>query len=95
MFWHEHMNTGGWVLMVLADIVMWGLIIAFVFWLAQDRRRREQHREMGAGPSARDILDRRLASGEINTDEYQRLRDALGHATPEQLPGIGQPEANT
>jgi putative membrane protein len=78
MFWHEHMNTGGWVFMVLGNIVIWALIFAFILWLAQDWRTRGRHRETSSGPSAREILDRRLASGEIDADEHQRVRSALG-----------------
>jgi uncharacterized membrane protein len=95
MFWHEHMNTGGWVFMVLGNIVVWGLIFAFIFWLAQDWRTRGQHREASSGPSARDILDRRLASGEIDTEEYERLHTALGKSARERSPEIGQPQAKT
>jgi hypothetical protein len=37
-------------------------------------------------PSAREILDRRLAAGEINTDEYQRARDAISDSGPGRPP---------
>jgi uncharacterized membrane protein len=95
MFWHEHMNTGGWVFMVLGNVVIWGLIFAFIFWLAQDWRARGQHRDMGTEPPAREILDRRLASGEIDTEEYSRLRDALGQPPRAPAPPIGQPHPRT
>lgn len=93
MFWHEHMNTGGWIFMVLGNIVIWGLIFALIFWLAQDWRTRGGRRETSSAPSPGDILDRRLASGEIDTDEYHRLRSALGHPPREQPPGVSQPQA--
>lgn len=95
MFWHEHMNTGGWVFMVLGNIVIWSLIFASIIWLIQDWRTRQHHREMASGPSVAEILDKRLASGEIDTDEYQRLRDALGQPMGNQPPGIGQPQPKT
>jgi uncharacterized membrane protein len=95
MFWHEHMNTGGWVFMVLGNIVIWGLIFAFIVWLVQDWRTRGGHRETTSDLSASEILDRRLASGEIDTEEHSRLRDALGQPPRAQPSGIGQPQPRT
>jgi putative membrane protein len=92
MFWHEHMNTGGWVFMVLGNIVVWGLIFAFILWLMQDWRTRQRHRESASGPSIAEILDTRLASGEIDTDEYQRLRNTLGQPPRPQPPRIDEPQ---
>jgi uncharacterized membrane protein len=79
MFWHDHMDTGGWAFMAVGNLVIWGLVLAFIFWLVQDWRSRQQHREMTHGPSAMQILDRRLASGEISTEEHERVRKALEH----------------
>jgi putative membrane protein len=90
MFWHDHMNTGGWVFMVLGNIVIWGLIFAFIIWLVQDWRGRQQQRETPAGPTATEILDRRLASGEIDTNEYERLRNILARPPGGQTPGTVQ-----
>ena len=95
MFWHDHMNTGGWVFMVLGNIVIWGLIFAFIVWLVQDWRGRQQQRESAPGPSAREILDRRLASGEIDTGEYERVRKTLAQPSVDQPPGPGRPQAST
>jgi uncharacterized membrane protein len=92
MFWHDHMSTGGWVFMVLGNIVVWGLIFAFIVWLVQDWRTRGQQRETTSGPSATEILDRRLASGEIGTDEYEQVREALSRPPREQPAGIGGPQ---
>lgn len=78
MFWHDHMGTGGWAFMVLGNIVIWGLILTLMIWLVMDWRTRRHHHEMTSSPSAREILDRRLASGEITTDEHDRVRKALG-----------------
>lgn len=78
------MGTGGWVFMVLGNIVIWGLIIAFIIWLATDLRSRPHRHHITSGASASEILDRRLASGELNTDEYQRLRATLAKTPSEQ-----------
>jgi putative membrane protein len=95
MFWHDHMNTGGWVFMVLGNIVVWGLIFAFIIWLVQDWRTRQHQRETTSGPSAVEILDRRLAAGEIEVEEYVRVRKVLGQPPEERPPGAHQPQTTT
>jgi len=66
--------------MVLIGAVLLGLLAAFIVWLVQDQRRRP-HRDhhLHAG-SASEILDRRLAMGEIGAPEYERLKATLGAA---------------
>jgi len=80
MFYQHHMDAGGWVFMALGNIIVWGLIIAFIIWLVQDLRTRPHRHHFASGASAAEILDRRLASGEINVQEHQRLRASLGQA---------------
>lgn len=77
MFYQHDMGAGGWIFMALANIVIWGLIIASIIWLVQERRSRTHHHHISSGASASEILDRRLATGEIDTDEHERLRAAL------------------
>ncbi|HYM54438.1 MAG TPA: hypothetical protein VES97_03690 [Solirubrobacteraceae bacterium] len=95
MFWHDHMNTGGWVFMVLGNVVVWGLVFAFIIWLVQDWRGRRHDREATSGPSAAEILDRRLAAGEIDTEEYERLRKILARPPGGQPPGAGQSQTTS
>ena len=89
MFYQHNMGAGGWVFMVLGNIVIWGLIIAFIVWLAQDLRSRPHRHHIASGASASEILDRRLASGEINPDEYQRLRATLAKSATDEPRGPG------
>lgn len=63
--------------MTLGDIVIWGLIIAFIVWVARDLRTRPHRHHITSGGSASQILDRRLASGEISPEQYQRLHTTL------------------
>ncbi len=77
---------GGWpswevALMWVAMIAFWGLLIWAVYALITSARKPD------TGPSSQDprqILDQRLARGEIDTEEYQRLRDliAVGDRAP-------------
>jgi putative membrane protein len=85
MFWYG----GGWpfwevALMWAGLIVFWGLLIWAVFALvasANGRARRAGHGEGDRpGGDVRRILDERLARGEIDMDEYRRLRDELASA---------------
>ncbi len=89
MFYQHNMGTGGWVFMVLGNIVIWGLIIAFIIWLATDWRSRPHRHHITSGASASEILDRRLASGEINPDQYQRLRTTLAKSATDEPRGPG------
>ena len=64
MFYQHHMDAGGWVFMALGNIIIWGLIIAFIIWLVRDLRTRPHRHHIASGVSAGEILDRRLATGE-------------------------------
>jgi len=77
MFWY---GNAGWAFWQIA--LMWAFMIAFwglLIWAAYALITRAT-RKPGAGPAgdgARRILDERLARGEIDADEYRRLRDAM------------------
>jgi uncharacterized membrane protein len=73
----DHMGAGGWVFLALICVVLIGLLIAFVVWLAHDQRRRPHTGHYVEGGSAGEILDRRLATGEIGVQEYERLKASL------------------
>lgn len=73
---HEGMGAGGWVLMVL----FWGTLVALVVWavarIAPSHKIQAPERPIAAGEPL-SILDRRLASGEIDADTYDHLRSKL------------------
>jgi hypothetical protein len=48
------MDAGGWIFMALANIIIWGLIIAFIVWLVRDLRTRPHRHHITSGASARD-----------------------------------------
>jgi len=52
MFYQHNMDPGAWVFMVLANVVIWGLIIAFIIWLVQDLRTRPHRHHTASGASA-------------------------------------------
>jgi len=86
MFWY---GSAGWpfwevALMWAGMIAFWGLLIWAVYALVTGTTRRTgagtrdgEHHGGERDGNARRILDERLARGEIDSDEYQRLRDVL------------------
>lgn len=76
MFWYgSHLVFWQAALMWAGMIAFWSLVIwgVYVLFAGATRRPDREHR----GPDARRILDERLARGEIDTAEYQRLRDLI------------------
>jgi putative membrane protein len=74
-YWGDATPWWGWMLMTLGMVVFWGLVIWGIWYVVT-------HAAAGTGPAPRGgraehILDERLARGEIDTDEYARLRDVL------------------
>ncbi len=55
--------------------ILWLLIVGLVIWAIVRAGNREA--SSPAQPSAREVLDARLARGEITIDEYRKLRAEL------------------
>jgi putative membrane protein len=72
MHWYygTPMGWGGFVMMALGMVVFWGGLIALGVVLL---RRTGDH----GGGSALRILEERLAGGEIDTEEFARIRKTL------------------
>jgi putative membrane protein len=72
---HMDWNAGWWLVMLIGMLLFWALVVAVVVWLVRtpglsgrlDRRQ----------PDAIDVLDRRLAEGEIDLDDYEARRKKL------------------
>lgn len=76
--WHD-MTGVGWAMMVAFWSVLWIGGLVLVAWVVRQRPR--------GGPAdgaktARDLLDERLATGEIDLEEYRRRRGAIEGGTP-------------
>ena len=71
----------GWLLMSVGMVAFWGLIIWAVWALMTNFARRPGSETPSRGP--KEILDDRLARGEIDPEEYQRMRDRIrGRGVP-------------
>jgi putative membrane protein len=77
MFWYG----GHWAfwqvgLMWVGMLVFWGLLIWAIYALVTTATRKPASRDSHDG-DPRQTLDQRLARGEIDAAEYERLRDLL------------------
>jgi uncharacterized membrane protein len=80
MHWGGHMSTWGWILSIFGMLIILALIAGTLAWLLSDLGSRGG--SPAVGPSAREILDQRLASGDIASDEYDQLRAKLAAPSP-------------
>ena len=70
MYW-SGAEWWAWIPMSLGMILVWGLLIWAAVRLIDAPRQRQR------APSAAEILDERLARGEIGVEEHRELREAL------------------
>lgn len=77
MDYGDHMHRGwGWGMAVLMVLLL-AAVVVLVVWVV----RTTSHRAVPAspaGPTAREILERRLAEGDITPDEYRERTGLLG-----------------
>lgn len=77
----DGMGGGGDAFVAALLVVLWLVSVALAFGagIVVDRRLGPPvgHRTAASGDRAAEILGRRLASGEIDDDEFWRLRSAL------------------
>ena len=71
-------NGGDWVAMAVMMLAFWGVVAGVVVWAIGSGRRTGDRGERAAPEQ---VLDERLARGEIDEDEYRRRRDALAGAS--------------
>ena len=79
MMWHGGWSGIDWVLMSLVMLVFWTLVAAGVVWAIAELRRsgRPPSTPTESVPTARAILDERLARGDLTAEEYRSRRDLL------------------
>jgi uncharacterized membrane protein len=79
MLAYAYMHDMGWgwtILMTLGWLALLGLFLTVVVAAVRDRR----------APSAREVLDRRLAAGEITLDDYEQARTAMSPDSADRTP---------
>ncbi len=78
MHWNDSWSGWNWALMMIAMAAFWGLVVWGIVGLARSPQRSQRL----ASNSAEEILARRLAAGEIATDDYQHRLDVLRSGKP-------------
>ncbi len=76
MYWGNHMGTGDWIFSILGTLIIIGLIVGLIIWIVSPNSRSQRSPD-ATGESAREILDRRLANGELTAQDYKQLREAM------------------
>lgn len=67
-------GAGWWILMALMMVVFWGLVIFAVVWLV---RSLSSGRHDISSRNPIEVLEHRLAAGEISAEEYRQRRAVL------------------
>ncbi len=65
----------GWLLGAIAMVVFWSLVVWAIWYLVTTLVRRPDSDRRADDPKR--ILDERLARGDIDAEEYRRLRDLM------------------
>lgn len=73
MMWNDDPTGADWVFMVIAMTSVW-VVIALVVWMAIRSAARQDARH---DEDPVEVLERRLARGEIDAEEFERCRAAL------------------
>jgi putative membrane protein len=79
-YWGSGVHWWGWLLGALGMVVFWGLIVWAIWFFVTNVLRHPNHTP-GSGEAKR-ILDERLARGDIDAQEYARLRDLMRADAP-------------
>lgn len=81
MYWHEGGSGAGWGLLLVVMVLSWLPVVALTYLVLRSQRPGprppEQPPRTAAGPTPVEVLDQRLARGEISVEEYQKVRNLL------------------
>jgi putative membrane protein len=73
---------GGWLIMTLSWVLLIAILVGLVMWIFPRDPRRGSASSVPQQPSPQEILDRRLARGEIDVETYRLLREELTRTEP-------------
>ena len=77
MWWNHDWGWAGWLTMTIGMAGFWILVALLVVMVLRADRSRETQE-----PEPRQILERRLARGEIGVEEYRERLAAMSRADP-------------
>ena len=75
---HYGWGAGSWLVMGFMMALICALLIAAIVWVVRGSAHPANHAQPPAQRNAPQILDERLARGEIGEDEYRQRRELLG-----------------
>lgn len=76
MYWNGEWGWLAWLSMTVTMVLFWGAVVWAVFNVVRSPRRTAER-------SAQQLLDERLARGDISVEEYHTLTQALAqHQVP-------------
>lgn len=78
-FWGgDSWGWGGWLAMSLSMVLVWGAVLVVGIWALRSGAGHHHHDGSGARSDiALDIARERFARGEINEEEFQRIKRGL------------------
>jgi len=79
--WYDGMGAGWWILMM----VFWVALIAAIVWAVANLFPTRRDTSTAAPERPEDVLDRRLAHGEIDAATYDELRGKLRAGRAERV----------
>jgi putative membrane protein len=82
LMYGDHMDGADWATMGLWMVLLLVIVLVVVWAIIRSSRQTDTGQATALRPSARDLLDERLASGEIDVEEYHRRRAALDQPPP-------------
>jgi putative membrane protein len=81
--WSMHdQGSGWWAIMIVSMLAFWGLVAYGAVYLIRQTSNRDGNASPQPTETPREILDRRLAAGEITPNEYQQRRSLLDDRDP-------------
>jgi putative membrane protein len=88
MYWGNGMGGWGMALMIVGNLLFWGLVIAGIVALVRYTGRGARFGVPAThSPTPQQTLADRFAHGDIDEDEYTRRLHVLGTAVPTLGPG--------
>jgi putative membrane protein len=87
MHWNHGYGSGMWIGMVGGTLLGWILLVGLGYLVV--RSLLDARSPTGADPAA--LLDRRLARGEIDIEDYRRRRELLSQRPVRQPPEPDEP----
>ncbi len=90
MMWGYEWNGPGMLMMTLSSL-LWLALIALLIWAIVHWLTKKGDNTITPAPSAMEILRRRYARGEIDSETFERMREQLEPGTREPVAQKRQP----